>query len=405
MVDIGASGSPLRMQRGALPAHHAAEGMTVEVRPADDMALADYETLCRNSLHAPAQHPLWIRSWVMATGADVIVVTLSRRGQPACALALEVVQEGPFRVARFPGGSHANGNFVAISRGSVEPLSPEEGQALVDEIRRARPDIDLVLLQRQNPTHEGVQNPLSNFATIRSPNVSLAVDLSGGFEQMLGRRSGKRKRKKYRLQVRKFEEAGGYRLLLAGTTEEADRLIGAFFEMKAARLSGKGIANVFGSGEVQTFFRLLFQGALDYPEPPFILHGVEVAGTLRAVNGCSVTQESVVCEFGGISEGLANASPGYFLDYHSIEHASQEGKAIYDFSVGDEDYKRSWCDLETWQFETLLPLTAKGRVAWACEMARAQAVRFVKSNEPLWSLLKQLRTRVAGSPKPPAAED
>jgi CelD/BcsL family acetyltransferase involved in cellulose biosynthesis len=59
--------------------------------------------------------------------------------------------------------------------------------------------------------------------------------------------------------------------------------------------------------------------------------------------------------------------------------------------------------VETWQFDTLLPLTAKGRVAWACEMARAQAIRLVKSNDALWSLLKQLRTRVAGGK--PAAQD
>lgn len=401
MVDIAASGHALRAQRGAA----AACGTSVELRPADDEALNGYAAFCRDGIHGPAQHPLWVRSWVMATGADVVIATLDRDGRPACALALEIAQDGPFRVARFVGGSHANGNFAAISRDFDEPLSAPEGQALTDAIRLARPDIDLVLLQRQNPAHEGARNPLSSFATVRSPNVSLAVDLSGGFEEMLSRRNGKRKRKKLKLQERKFEEAGGHRLILPETREDVDRLLGAFFAMKAARFSGKGIPNVFAPVEVQAFFRMLFQDALDCPEPPFILHGVEVAGTLRAINGCSVTGDSVVCEFGGICEGLGNASPGFFIDYHSIEQACQMGKALYDFSVGDEDYKRSWCDVETWQFDTMLPLTAKGRVAWACEMARAQAVRFVKSNDALWSLLKQLRAKVAGTPKQPADRD
>ena len=172
--------------------------------------------------------------------------------------------------------------------------------------------------------------------------------------------------------------------------------------MKAVRFRGKGIPNVFAPVEVQTFFRLLFRDALETRPPPFVLHGLEVGGSLRAVNGCSVTEDSVVCEFGSICEGLANTSPGYFLDYACIEQACGDGRALYDFSVGDEDYKRSWCDVETWQFDTMIALTAKGRVAWACEMARAQAVRLVKSNEALWSLLKHLRVRVAGS-KPAAA--
>ena len=399
------TGTRLQMRHMAVPALRPLARTSVNVRPADDVAIADYEALCRESIHAPAQHPLWIRSWIMATGADVIIVTVERFGVPACALALEVVQEGPFRVARFVGGSHANGNFGAISRRSPTPLSTEEGVALGDAIRSARPDIDLVHLQRQNPSFQGVQNPLTALATACSPNVALAIDLSDGFEATLSRRNGKRKRKKYRHQVNKFSDAGGYRLIIANSPEETDRLLSAFFEMKAARLLEMGIANVFEPVDVKAFFRLLFQSAIGENEPPFFLHGLEVGGRLAAVNGCSITAESIVCDFGGIIDDNSNASPGYFLDYHAIEYAAELGKPIFDFGVGDEPYKRSWCDIETWQFDTLIPLTAQGHVARLLEMSRAQAVRFIKSNHSLWSLVKQLRAKVAGSGKNPAPQD
>lgn len=402
MVDAGAQGSAARARRDVKDAHAGVAGIQVDVRPADDMALADYDRFCRDGVHAPAQHPLWVRSWVEATGADVVIATLHRDHGPACALVLEIVQEGPFRIARFVGGRHANGNFVAIADRHEAPLSPAEAQMLVEAIRINRRDVDLLLLQRQNPVHDGIPNAFTNVQTMRSPNVSLSVDLSGGFEEMLGRRGGKRKRKKLRQQGRKFEEAGGYRLIEAKTREEADRLLDAFFAMKAARFAEKGIPNVFAPRDVQAFFRLLFGGAVELAQPPFLLHSIEVAGTLRAVNGCSVADHSIVCEFGGICEGIANTSPGFILDYHSIEEACSMGKAFYDFSVGDEEYKRSWCDVETWQFDTMLPLTARGRVIWAFEMARAQTVRLVKSNEALWSVLKQLRAKVAGTKPAPA---
>ena len=99
------------------------------------------------------------------------------------------------------------------------------------------------------------------------------------------------------------------------------------------------------------------------------------------------------------------AVPRLLLRLPCIEDACNHGKAIYDFSVGDEPYKRSWCDVETWQFDTLLPLTAKGRAAWALATARAHAVRLVKSNAALWSLVKQLRTKVAGTKVQPHQED
>ena len=309
MVDIGAAAPGTRLEHSRAGLDREAAALLVEVRAADDVALAGYEAFCRRAVYAPPQHPLWVRSWMMATGADMIVVALRRDGRPLMQMVLEVVASGPCRIARFPGGKHANGNFVATA-GGAPALSASERDALVAAIRDARPDIDLVRLERQNPHHDGAPNALAGMATMRSPNVSLAVDLDGGFSAVLSRSGGKRKRKKYKTQLRKFEEAGGHRLFEAETPEEAERLINEFFVMKAARLREKGIANVFGTPEVQAFFRRLFCEAVEQKPAPFVLHGVEVAGEIRAVNGLSITGHSFVCEFGGIREDPSGSSPG-----------------------------------------------------------------------------------------------
>ena len=102
------------------------------------------------------------------------------------------------------------------------------------------------------------------------------------------------------------------------------------------------------------------------PPPPFVLHGLEVDGTLRAVTGSSRTSTRIICEFGTIADDdLAHASPGDFLFFENIAEACRQGLAVYDFSVGDEPYKRLWCDLETRHFDVIIPLSAKGRLlAW-----------------------------------------
>lgn len=399
MVDFGAaiSSRPMTSRRAEIEGDRAAA--LVEVRPADDIALADYEAFCRAATLAPPQHPIWIRAWIMATGADAIVVSLSRAGRASHYLVLEVVTRGPNRIARFPGGKHANGNFVATSPGAAQ-VTQQEWRFLVAGIRRARPDIDLIQLERQNPHGDGVPNPLALQATLQSPNVSLAVDLEGGFAAVLARQGGKRKRKKYNAQLRKFGEEGGFRLIEARTAEEVDRLIEEFFIMKAARLGEAGIANTFAAPQVQAFFRMLFREAAELQYQPFRLHGLEVAGEIRAVNGLSFTNHSMVCEFGSIRETASKASPGYLLDYCEIEQACEEKMKLFDLSVGDEPYKRSWCDVETWQFDVLQPLTAKGHVAVFYERARARTVGFVKSNRTIWSLVKMARARMAGKPQP-----
>lgn len=396
MVDADALASPRLRTRPDVKAIT----VNVEVQAADAAALAGYDAFCRRGVHGPAQHPLWVRAWIEANGADALIVTARRNGKVLFKLALEVVAKGPFRVARFVGGSHANGNFPACAPRAAPAVSPADAAALVKALRKARPDIDLVSLSRQAPHFEGSDNPLAPLATRQSPNVSLAVDLDGGFEAVLARHGASRKRQKLNYQRNRFNRAGGYRLIEARTPEEVERLIGLFFVLKGASLRAKGIADAFADDKVRAFFRKLALDALAEVNPPFLLHAVEVAGEIVAINGLSMTRETVVCNFGTYSDADPKSSPGYFIDYTNIEQACGEGRKIYDFSVGDEPYKRSWCDIETWHFETLLPLRAKGRLLALHERGRAAAVHALKSNQAAWNLVKRVRARLGGESRP-----
>lgn len=367
---------------------------TITVTPANEPALRDYEEFCRNALHGPCQHPIWVRSWITTTGADIVIVTLSQGERPRLKLALEVVRKGPLRIARFIGGNHANGNFAAMDR-QMQSLDIKPS-GLRAALRKARPDLDLVLLSRQNPRFEGYDNPLSALATMQSPNISLAIDLSGGFEAVLSRHNAPRKRKRHNYQVNRFKRRGGHRLIEASTPEEVETLMATFFRLKGASLRSQGISDPFAPPEIRAFFHMLFRKALEEGEPPFVVHAVEVNGEFAAINGQSVTRETVICEFGTYSDTDPKASPGHFLDYSNIQQACEQGKLIYDFSVGDEDYKRSWCDIETWQFETLVPLSISGHVLALYERVRAAAVMRLKSNHELWAFAKRLRERIGG---------
>lgn len=397
MVDVGAVARNARQARADAAQGLPLDGFQVDVRPADDVALAEYDMFCRGAAHAQAQHPMWIRTWIMSTGADALIVTLHRDGRPLLMLALEVVRKGPFRMASFMGGPHANGNFVSYARTGPRQLTAQDFSAIRTAISRSRPDIDLICLERQLPDFNGLANPFAAVATMRSANISLATDLAGGMDAMLGRMNGKRKRKKFRYNLNKFEAAGGYRWIEATTPAEIELLIAAFYRLKSVRFRRRGIPDAFGTKEVQTFFRQLFQDAQAINPAPFVLHGLEVGGEIVGINGYSVTGHSLICEFSAIADTDPTLSPGYFLHYVGMEKACERGKAIYDFSVGDDDNKRSWCDIETQLFDVLWPLNVKGRLAVAMQVARARTISAVKSNKRLWALGKALRTKIAGS--------
>ncbi|WP_054313246.1 GNAT family N-acetyltransferase [Mesorhizobium sp. 1M-11] len=384
----------------------AAAAITASVQAATEDAISSYAEFSQTALHAPPQDPLWVRHWVEHLRPDAIIASLMANGQTTFALALEIERSGPFRVARFLGGRHANGNFPATSAAFGQNLAPSWLPILFEAIKSTRPDIDLIALQRLQPDLDGISNPLAALPSFPSPNLALAVDLDGGFDSVLERASGKRKRKKHRSQARKFEAAGGFARIEARTTADARRLLDAFFAMKEQRFRKMGISNVFGDERVRSFFQTLFASALDDDNPAFILHGLEVAGKLRAVTGSSRSPKRLVCEFGAILEDeLSFASPGDFLFFDNIQEACRHGNVLYDFSVGDEPYKRQWCDVEIRQCDALVPLTTKGRTLAGILHQGARAKAFIKNNPMIWKVTKALRRRAQGQEPTPGVDE
>lgn len=370
---------------------------TFSISNGDD--LGSYRDLCQNALVAPAQTSEWVGHWITEVRPDTVIAELSIEGRPVFALALEVERRGPFRIARFMGGRHANGNFCATDRIWAGSATAEDFDALFRALSKTRPDIDLIALERLSPDLDGIPNPLTNLPHSPSPNLALAVDLDGGFDSMLARSNAKRRRKKHRSQTRKFEAVGPYRRIEAKTPAETHALLEAFFAMKAQRFNAMGIANVFGDSKVRQFFHVLFAGALAQHPPRFVLHGLEVAGKLRAVTGSSVAGNRLVCEFGAIEDDdLSHASPGDFLFFENIQEACEQGFGVYDFSVGDEPYKRLWCDIEIRHFDVLAPLTMKGRIVALGQQQRSRLKTLVKNNPTIWNLTKRLRRKTSGQP-------
>lgn len=362
-------------------------------------AVDAYMAFERCSTFSPAQSPAWVSAWIAETTPDFVVATLCLHGVLSYALAVEIVRRGPFNIARFMGGHHANGNFSPLAA-SAPPLSDADLHVLIASIGKARPDIDLLSLERVIDIVQGRTNPLMTLPCLQSPNPALAVDLSGGFDALLERTNGKRKRKKNRSQSRKFEAAGGFRFVTATTRDEASRFLDAFFAMKQERFRKMGLTDVFAASDVRRFFHKLFGDALAEKIPPFVLDGLEVAGQLRAVTGSSRCGDRLICEFGAIREDeLSRLSPGDFLFFENIRRACEEGLAVYDFSVGDEPYKRLWCDVEITHYDVLVPMTMRGRILAHAMRTKNRLKAFVKRNSLVWRFTKALRRRKGSRPE------
>jgi len=365
----------------------------------DASILTEYQRLSRaGATVSPSQSGAWVGAWLRHVAPDHLIAIAEADKQPIMALALEIERQGPLKVAQFMGGRHACGNFPPVTTAHAVADLVQLLELLKRAISKRMPDIDVLSLERLTARYDGITNPLLSLPHLPSPNLALAVDLTGGFDGVLGRSSGKRKKKKHRSQTRKFEAVGPFRRIRATTPAEVKTALDAFFAMKEIRFRQKGIEDVFSDPKVRAFFIDLFTSALTAARPSFVMHGLEVAGTLRAVTGSSVADNRLVCEFGAITEDeLAHASPGDFLFFDNIREACDDGFAVYDFSVGDEPYKRQWCDIEIVQYDAFVPLTMRGYALAAVMRAQNRAKSLIKNNPLVWKMAKALRKRTAAT--------
>jgi CelD/BcsL family acetyltransferase involved in cellulose biosynthesis len=271
-----------------------------------------------------------------------------------------------------------------------------EAQTLLADLKeglKAQPwSVDVIMLERQLETLGGLTNPLLATGSSLSPNVSLHLDVNQNFDAVLESRSGKRKRKRYRSQQRKFESAGGFSIFNPDLKSDVDQLLDDYFAMKKHQLSGKGVANVFGDPREQLFFKALFSDTYAHTNHQFYLSSLKVGNKTRAIYGSSLHGTRQMVHFTAFADDeLAIASPGDFLNYSLIEAACNSSIETYDLGVGDEGYKRSWCDVETWHRDTVIGVSLRGTLA-KVQFSGARAVkRWIKSNQKLWMFAKRVR--------------
>ena len=158
-----------RPRSKARPARNGSD-VHVTVAAATGSALAGYRALSlAGAVCAPRRASAGSSTGSPARKPDPIIAILTEDGEAVMALALEVVRKGPFRVARFMSGTHANGNF-ALSRPSWLPQATcDEVRAVVAAIAKARPDVDMIALERLLPDARRGRQPAAALPHFAEP--------------------------------------------------------------------------------------------------------------------------------------------------------------------------------------------------------------------------------------------
>ncbi|MCZ4430649.1 polysaccharide biosynthesis GNAT family N-acetyltransferase UppA [Agrobacterium sp. SOY23] len=367
---------------------------------------SDWERLEKDPLNSLHQGFGWCSIWAQTQKNALLTLRGRKGGKTVFLLPLEIVQEGGIRKARFPGGRFNNINTGLFDPAFAEQAGQEIAAAIAREARKLlHGRADILALQNIPLIWRGRISPLSHLASVENQNPAFQLPLLESFEATLKQVNAKRRRKKFRIQSRRTEEMGGYSHVIARSPSEKCELLQTFFRQKALRFASQRIPDVFRNQSVKNFFYDLANFPETGSDSLLELHAIRLHGAnegfIAAIAGLSRKQDHIICQFGSIDESVSELSPGELLFWLMIERACREKAAIFDFGVGDQLYKRSWCPISTSQHDIFLPVTVKGRAAASAYVAIARTKSLIKSNPALYALIQRFR---AGRPRTDAAD-
>lgn len=362
----------------------------LEAIEAEWQALA---SLPRNSLH---QDLAWCSAWWSAHGAHPLLLRGRIDGRTVMILPLVQSRRPGLRIARFPGERFNNVNTGLFSQ-DFPALSPHEQAALTDLVRQSLfASADLLLLDKLPQEWAGAANPLHGLASNEHQDRSFQLPLLADMEQTIGQLNAKTRKRKYRIQCRRLEAAGGFEHVCPEGLEEQHALLDLFFRQKAQRFTAFGLPDAFQPESIRAFLHGLLNRSTEGPDHALRLHAIrlrgEHEGCIAAIAALSRKGSYALCQFSSIDGSLLpEASPGELLFWLTIEQAIEEGATVFDFGMGDQPYKRSWCSQETVMYDALLPLTWRGRLALPAFLAGSRLKAAIKKNAALYSLAQKLR--------------
>ncbi|KAA1177793.1 GNAT family N-acetyltransferase [Rhizobium tropici] len=368
---------------------------------------AEWRMLEQDNLASLHQSYDWCTAWVESYQHPLAIVRGSIGDRPAFILPLEIIRSRGIRRAEFIGGRHSNINTGLFSSELLAngKLTSAQASGIATALRGRA---DLAILRNIPFEWRGRPSPLASLPAVENQNHAFQMPFLGSFEASLKQVNAKRRRKKFKHQSRILDAKGGYEYVIADPDKQ-DALLDLFFRQKAIRFRDAGLPDVFDDAPTKrALHALLHPRGNNTSDVTLQMHALRLKGEheghIPAIAALSRKGDHVICQFASIDETLvAEASPGELLFWLMIERLHREGAALFDFGIGDQIYKRSWCPMETVQHDLLLPISGLGLLAATAQRSMTRTKTAIKSNRKLYAFIQRMRTR-RGADATPAGE-
>jgi CelD/BcsL family acetyltransferase involved in cellulose biosynthesis len=387
--------------------HAAASGARlVTARVIEDLSEAEpiwRRLQSQDAWSTPYQSFDFLAAWQRSAGIHsgtlpFIVVASDAQERPLCLLPFGWQRVGPLRVVSFLGGKHSNFNLGVWDRVAAATATDADLDVIRRCIEASRRRPDVLTLDRQPQTWNGIDNPFLRWPNRPAKIASARLPIDGTGADVIERVMSGATRSRLRGKERKLQNLPGYRYVQASQPADVDRMLDRFFELKIAHMAAQGLPNVFADPEVQRFLRESCHAGLNEGRPAVELHALECEAELLALFGVLSDRQclSVMVNTYTPSEN-ARHSPGLILAMNLVKECARRGIASFDLGVGESQYKSWFCKDPIALFETLIPLTPLGRLSTVFFDSASALKHQIKSTPTLFNAYRSMRRVLSGS--------
>lgn len=293
-------------------------------------------------------------------------------------------------------------NAPLLAPGFAERVSDERFVGLWHDVLRllgsdARFVHDLVMLHKMPGEVAGLRNPFVCLPVAPHASSAYAMALGQDWETFYREKRSSSTRRHARAKLKNLGEIGPVTFATATAADDVDAVLGTLFQQKAASFARMGVANFLSKPGYQDFYRAV--ASADEYRALVHVSKVSVGETLSAANLGMVFRGRyyhILASHGG-GPAIERFGPGTAHLHMLIAYAIERGCHTFDFTIGDESYKRDWCEQQTPLWDLCHATSGRGAIVSSALSASMMLKRFIKHRAPLWDFYKRARRVMASA--------
>lgn len=398
------------------PAAVAADTGAISLTIHDSLAESEpvWRAFEQTADHTVFQNFGWLSAWMRNIGIregmrPAIVIGRNSRGEVLFLMPFAIERGALVRRLIWLGSGLADYNAPLLSPAFASAMCERRFATLWKRIvanlmadRRFRHDA--VCLEKMPDTVGGQRNPFTFLSVIPNPSGAHVATLFGDWETYYFEKRSSSTRKNDRAKRKKLGEIGPVQMVEPAGEEETRRTLAALFQQKSRQLARMGASDIFARPGHAEFYADL---ATD-PVTRGLVHvsRLDVGDTIAAVNFGAIYGKRYYHLIAAYSDGeTARFGPGAAHLRDLLRTAIERGCKDFDFTIGDEPYKREWADRTLALHDLHQATSPAGWVAAALVRASARTKRVIKQTPVLWRAFTRTRALGGCLHRRPAADD